>query len=410
MNGFTTRAVHGPKLRKDPSGALRPPLYESVAFEFDSAQEIEDAFTGKKPAHTYSRITNPTVEELEQRIRLLTYANGVIAVSSGMAAIADTVMALAEPGSNIVTSEHLFSHTLSLFTSTLGPWGLHTRFADMTNPFSVKEKIDANTRLIFLETITNPQLEVADVAAIVDVAKEYKIPVVIDGTMTTPYLFSSKQAGAAVEIISSTKFISGGATTVGGLIIDNGIFDWNNAPALADFSKKFGSNAFLARLRKEVYRNLGSSLSPHNAWMQILGLETLALRVSKCCQNALSLAQFLAAREEVVHVNYPGLASSPSHITAARQLPNGFGGILTFDLGNRERAYKLIDQVRLIRRATNLNDNKTLIIHPASTIFHEFSPERRERMGIPEGLIRLSVGIEEIDDLTHDITQGLETL
>lgn len=409
MNGFTTRAVHGPKLRKDPLGALRPPLYESVAFEFDSAEDIEDAFTGKKPGHTYSRITNPTVEELEQRIRLLTYANGVIAVSSGMAAIADTVMSLAEPGSNIVTSEHLFSHTLSLFTSTLGPWGLHTRFADMTNPFSVKEKIDENTRLIFLETITNPQLEVADVAAIVEVAKEFNIPVVVDGTMTTPYLFSSKQAGAAVEIISSTKFLSGGATTVGGLIIDNGTFDWSNAPTLIDFTKKFGSNAFLARLRKEVYRNLGSCLSPHNAWLQILGIETLALRVSKCCQNALTLAQFLASREEVVHVNYPGLSSSPSHITASRQLSHGFGGILTFDLGSKEAAYRCINNLRLIRRATNLNDNKTLIIHPASTIFHEFSPERRERMGITEGLIRLSVGIEESDDLLHDISQGLET-
>ena len=410
MSGFTTRSVHGSRLQRDPHGALRPPLYDSAAFEFGSSKDLELAFAGKKTAHTYSRITNPTVEELEQRIKLLSGGFGVIAVSSGMAAISNTIMALAQAGSNIVTTPHLFGHSLSLFTQTLGRWGLETRFADMTSPDSINDEIDENTALLFLETISNPQLEVADISSICAIAGRKNVPVVLDGTLTTPYLFDSKEAGAAIEVISSTKHISGGATSVGGLIIDNGIFDWSNNPQLKDQSVRFGPGAFLTRLRKDVFRNTGTCLSAHNAWLQILGLETLALRIDTSSRNALTAARFLRGEHKVLSVNYPGLETSPWHEIAARQFPRGFGSLLTFELSGKDECFAFMDSLKVIRKATNLNDNKSLIIHPASTIFAEFSLQERLTMGISDGLIRLSTGIEDSEDLINDLHNVLESL
>ncbi len=408
MNGFTTRAIHGAGFSKDTHRALRPPVYDSVAFEFESSKELELAFAGKKPAHIYSRITNPTVEELEQRIRRLSNSYGVAALSSGMAAISNTVLALAKTGSNIVTTRRLFGHTLSLFSETFGRWGLQTRFVDMTDIDSVGNTIDENTAFVFLEIISNPHLEVTDIAGICRIAAQKRVPVVLDGTLTTPYLFNSKEAGVAIEIISSTKYISGGATSVGGIIIDNGVFDWRQTPQLADLTIKFGQGAFLARLKKEVFRNMGASLSAHNAWLQILGLETLVLRINTSCQNALAVAKHLQYVNKIVSVNYPGLNTSPTHAAAVRQLKRGFGSLLTFEMESKEACFTFMDNLKIIRKATNLNDNKTLIIHPASTIFADFSPQEKNDMGIGEGLIRLSVGIEDLDDILDDITKGLE--
>ncbi len=410
MTGFSTKAVHGPGENRDPHGALRPPVYDSVAFEFASSRDLELAFAGRKPAHTYSRITNPTVDELEKRVRHLTGSLGVVAVSSGMAAITNVVLSLARSGSNIVTSRHLFGHSLSLFTRTLGEWGLETRFADMTEPDSVEELIDSSTALVFLEVISNPQLEVADIKTLCEKAAKKGVPVVLDGTLTSSYLFNSKEAGVAVEVISSTKFISGGATSLGGLIIDNGTFDWKGSVSLGGMSKQYGPGAFLMRLRKEVNRNIGGCLSAHNAWLQILGLETLPLRAEACSRNALAIAGFLGEQQRVVSVNYPGLEHSRWHATAASQFKRGFGGLVTFKLSDKEQSFVFMDSLKLIRKATNLNDNKTLIIHPASTIFADYSAQECEQMGISEGLIRLSVGIEDTDDLIDDLKQGLETV
>ncbi len=410
MNGFTTKAVHGPRLRKEPHGALRTPVYDGVAFEFDNAKDLQLAFEGKKPAHAYSRITNPTVEDFEQRIRLLSDAAGVVALSSGMAAIANTVMALAETGTNLVTSRFLFSHTLSLFTGTLRDWGLEVRFADMTNPESVEKSIDASTRLVFLEAITNPQLEVADLRKIAEAAGRRGVPVVLDGTCTTPYLLKSKSFGVAIEVLSSTKFISGGATSVGGLIVDNGLFDWSGNPRLAQLSAQFGPMALIVKLRREIYRNLGACMSPHTASLQALGLETLSLRAERACSNAMTLSRFLAGHASVKRVDFPGLETSLHHENARAQFKGRFGAILTFDLANREQCYRLMDNLRLVRRATNLNDNKTLIIHPASTIFADYSTPEKESLGVRDSMLRLSVGIEDIEDITEDLEQGLAAL
>ncbi|MCF6291249.1 MAG: PLP-dependent transferase [Desulfobacterales bacterium] len=410
MKGFATRAIHGPRLHKDPYGALRMPVYDNVAFEHDDARSIQLTFEGKKPAHAYSRISNPTVEELEQRLQLLSGGLAVLAVSSGMAAISNTILALAEAGSNIVTTRYLFGNTLSLLEKTMRPWGLEVRYVSMLDPGAIDAAIDANTRALFLESITNPQLEVADCNEISAITRKHGVPLVLDNTLTTPYLFNSRRAGVDIELLSSTKYISGGATSLGGLIIDNGTFDWSRSPRLADRVKTMGPMAFIGSLRREIFRNVGACLSPHNAYLQTLGLETLGLRIDKSCANARILAEYLEAHPKVTTVNYPGLPGSPGHQTARRQFANGHGGLLTFDLKDRDACFSLINSLRIIRRATNVNDNKTLILHPASTIFAEYSDREKLAMGVRPTMIRLSAGIEDHQDLLDELEQGLESL
>jgi O-acetylhomoserine (thiol)-lyase len=410
MKGFATKAVHGDMQTKDMHGALRMPLYDSVAFEHESAKEIQQSFEGKKPSHSYSRISNPSVEDFEQRIRLLFDALGVIAVSSGMAAIANVLLTLGQAGANIVTSRFLFGNTFSLFEKTLKPWGLEARYIDMTDVQALEKSIDENTCAVFFEVITNPQLQVADVGKIAGIAEKYKIPVILDGTLTTPYIFKSNRFGVDIEVISSTKYISGGATTVGGLIIDYGTFDWEDCARLAEDAGKFGDFTLLLKLRREVYRNLGACLAPHNACMQKLGLETLSLRIDKSCINALEIARALEKNAKVKSVNYPGLRSSQYHETAKAQFNDKFGGILTFELNNRQECFKFIDSLNIIRRATNLNDNKTLILHPATTIFCEYSEAQKREMQVSDSMLRLSAGIEDVEDIIADINQGLEKL
>ncbi len=386
------------------------PVYDSVAFEYESSKELQLAFEGKLNTHSYSRISNPTVEDFEQRVRLLSDALGVIAVSSGMAAIANVLITLAETGSNIVTTRFLFGNTLSLLGKTLKDWGLETRFVDMSEPESIERIIDDNTRVVFLEVITNPQLEVADVKKITEIAHFRRIPVIVDGTLTTPYIFKSKDFGVDIEILSSTKYISGGATSVGGVIIDNGLFDWGRCGKLKEDSTKYGNLTLLVKLRREVFRNLGSCLSPHNAYLHTLGLETMSLRIEKSCSNALETARFLEKHPVVKSVQYPGLKSSRFHEIAVAQFKDKFGGLLTFELGNRDGCYRFMDNLRIIRRATNLNDNKTLVLHPASTIFCEFSEEQKKEMGVSDSMVRLAVGIEDSEDILEDIEQALEAI
>lgn len=411
MSGFSTYAVHGSRSAAgDAHGALRSPVYDSVAFEHESAESINLAFSGRRPAHSYSRITNPTVEEFENRIKLLSGGRAVIAVSSGMAAISNIILTLAASGTNIITSKHLFGNTLSLFEKTLRPWGLETRYVSMAAPLEVAAAIDDRTRAVFLETITNPQLEVADINAIAQITSARGVPLIVDNTVTTPYLFRSGDFGANIEVLSSTKYISGGATSIGGLIIDNGNFDWSRSARLEEWAGKLGPMALLGALRREVYRNVGACLAPHHAYLHSLGLETMSLRIEKSCANALAVARFLQQHEKVTAVNYPGLDTSPYHAIAAKQFKNRYGGILTFDLQSREACFAFINRLDLLRRASNVNDNKTLILHPASTIFCEYTEKQLEEMNIRQTMIRLSVGIEDVDDIVQDLEGGLAPL
>jgi O-acetylhomoserine (thiol)-lyase len=408
MSGFTTRAVHTPFLKEDPHGALHMPVYDSVSFEFETAEEIEDAFLGKRPRHTYTRTTNPTVEHLEQKIKHITGALGVIAVSSGMAAIANTILSIARQGENLVTTRSVFGNTYSLFERTLKPWGLEARYVDFTRPETIESLIDANTRALFFETITNPQLEVADIGALATIARRHKILLIADTTVTPLYFFNSRDYGVDIEVLSSTKFVSGGATTVGGIIVDNGTYNWAQIPKLEKEAKQFGPFALLMKLKREVYRNLGACLSPHNAYLQSLGLETLALRADRSCHNTRTLAEFLSRHPKVAKVNYPGLENSPYHGVATRTFGERCGALVTFELSSKQECFTFLNRLKLLRRATNIHDNKTLALHPASTIFCEYPADLKCQMGVPETLIRLSVGIEDVEDLIGDVAQALE--
>lgn len=406
--GITTRALHCPPARKDPHGALRVPLYDAVAFEFDSADDIRLAFEGKKPAHAYSRLSNPTVEDLENRVRLMTDASAVVAFASGMAAVSNVLLTLGWSGANVVTSRRIFGNTLALFSSTMKAWGLQTRLVDATDPAAVAAAVDGDTCAVFLEAVSNPQLEVTDLAAVARALRGLGAPFVLDSTVVSPHPLHAAGTGVDLEVLSSTKAVSGGATSVGGLVLVHNGFDWGRSPKLGPRSRRFGPHTFTQALRQEVQRNFGACLSPHNAWLQVLGLETLALRVERSSANALAMARFLAGRPEVRAVSYPGLEASPFHAVAARQFGSCCGPLLTCRLAGRSECFAFLDRLRLVRRATNLADNKTLAIHPASTIFAEFPAEERAAMGVPDDLIRISAGIEDPADLLDDLASALE--
>ncbi|MEN8142885.1 MAG: PLP-dependent transferase [Thermodesulfobacteriota bacterium] len=406
VKGFSTMAIHGPASLRDSKGALRTPVYDSVAFEHESADSLRRTFEGKKLAHAYSRISNPTVTDFEQRVQLISGGVGVLAVSSGMAAISNIILTIGGAGANIVASKHMFGNTLSLLERTLKPWGLEVKYVSTDDPLEIGEAIDENTSAVFIETITNPQMDVPDCRQISEIAAAHQVPLILDNTLMTPYLFNSGDHGVNIELLSSTKYISGGATSVGGVIIDNGNFDWRNSPRLKERAQKQGSMALIAALRQEVYRNVGACLAPHNAYLQTLGLETMSLRIEKSCANTQALAGYLEAHPRIKGVNYPGLMSSPYHEIADRQFGGRYGGVLTFDLETEQQCFAFTDALQLIRRATNINDNKTLVIHPSSTIFAEYTDEEKLEMGVRPTMLRLSVGIEDHEDLIADLEEG----
>jgi len=292
----------------------------------------------------------------------------------------------------------------------LKPWGLETKYADLNDISSLNSLIDEKTTAIIFETITNPKLEVIDIAAVSRIARENKILLIADSTATPPGFTDLKKFGVDIEVLSSSKFLSGGGTSVGGLIIDHGTYDWADNPKLTGDAKKYGEYTLVTKLKREVFRNLGASLSPHNAYLQTLGLETFLLRAKKSCANSLAIARHLENNPKVKKVDYPGLKSSKYYGTAKQQFGNLSGALLTFDLDSREKCFAFINRVQTIRRATNFNDNKTLILHPASTIFCEYSTELKAEMGVRDEMIRLAVGIEDLDDLIDDIDLGLEAV
>lgn len=386
-----TKAIHGKFPAKDAFGSLSMPVYHTCAYEFDNADDMADAFCGRVLVPDYSRVMNPTVMFYEDKVKALTGAADVIAFSSGMAAISNTMMALAASGKNIVTSRHLFGNTFSLFTSTLKRFGVETRLCDLTDLTKVEAAVDENTCCLFLEIITNPQMEVADLKALAEIAHRKGAPLVADTTMIPFTEFSARDMGVDIEIVSSTKYLSGGATSLGGLIIDYG--------TAKDFNR---------RIRFELLFNFGAYMTPHAAYMQTLGLETLDARYRVQAANALELARKLTTLPEILRVNYTGLEDNPFHEISRRQFGKTAGGMITIDLADEKACKKFINNLKLIKRATNLFDNKTLGIHPASTIFGNFTPEERKAMDVLDTTIRLSVGLEDVDDLFEDIRQALE--
>ncbi|HEX7585717.1 MAG TPA: aminotransferase class I/II-fold pyridoxal phosphate-dependent enzyme, partial [Prolixibacteraceae bacterium] len=340
MKSFTTRSLNVPFPKKDPHNALAMPIYESVAFDFASAEDIAANFRGELPAHTYSRTSNPTVEYFETKVKSLTGAHQVLALSSGMSAISATMMAICKQGDNIISGNHLFGHTVALLEDSLSAYGLETRFVDTSTSELIEPLIDENTRAIYFETVTNPQLEIADISRLAEIANAHGILLIADSTITPPSVFSSKSLGVHVEVMSTTKFISGGATSFGGVIIDNGLYDWNKNPNCLTFSKKFGKDAFIARLRKNYYRNLGMPMTAHTANYMIAGLDILELRVERCYQNCMKLGEFFQQNSKVKRVDYPGLKDSAYYDLAIKQFGGVPGTVMTFDLESQEACFR----------------------------------------------------------------------
>ena len=386
-----TQAIHSRFQTKDAYGSLAMPVYHTAAYEFDNATEMADAFCGKTDVPDYSRVTNPTVTYFENKVKAMCNAHGVIAVSSGMAAISNTLICLTAAGKNIVTSRHLFGNTYSLIAGTMMRFGVKPHLTDLTNLKEVENAIDNDTACIFMEIITNPQMEVADIAALAEIAHKKGIPLVADTTMIPFTQFDAHSLGVDIEVVSSTKYLSGGATSIGGLVIDYG-----TTPNFTD------------RMRKELLMNLGAYMTPHVAYMQNLGLETLDARYRVQADNALRVAQALKNVEQIKRVNYIGLEDNPFYELSRRQFGKTSGAMLTIDLDSQEACFDFINRLQVVRRATNLFDNKTLAIHPASTIFGNFTPRQRQKMDVLDTTIRLSIGLEAAEDIIEDIVRSVE--
>ena len=392
--------------QKDVHGSISMPVYATAAFEFETAEEMEDAFLGKSGKHTYSRISNPTVEAFEARVQAASGAKNVMAVASGMAAISGVFMTIASAGSNIVTSPHLFGNTFSLFLFTLKEFGVEVRFCNLLDIREVEKQIDENTCAVFTEIITNPHMEVADLAALAKVAHQKNVPLVADSTLVPWTSFKASDFGVDIEVVSSTKYISGGATSIGGLILDYQTFDWSQSNKLKSLAEKTGERAFQVKFRGEISRNMGAIMSPQTAFLQNLGLETMDLRFREAGRNCLELSRFLQELPKVKQVNYNGLPSNSFYEISKKQFGDYPGAMLTFCLEDRAACFTFINRLKIIRRATNLFDNKSLIIHPESTIYGTLSPEYKKMVEVPDNMLRLSVGLENINDLKADIMQA----
>ena len=386
-----TIAINTPFVRPDVYGSLAVPIYNNVAFEFQDAQEMADAFCNRIKAPDYARVENPTVTQFEQRVKALTGAQHVTAFNSGMAAISNALLSVTEHQKNIVSSHHLFGNTLALISSTLPRFGVEPRLRDLTNIEEVEKAIDNNTCCVFLEVLTNPQLEVANLQAITEIAHRKGVPVIADSTLIPFTETNLKALGVDVEVVASTKYISGGGTSLGGLIIDYGTFPKINQ-----------------RVKYELLFNLGAYMSPQAAYMQTLGLETLDVRYHRQAASALQLAKDLKEIVAIKRVNYVGLSDNPYHALAQQQFGKTAGAMLTIDLESKERCFHFLNRLKLIHRATNLFDNRSLAIHPASTIFGNFTQQQLEQMDVRDTTIRLSIGLEAPEDLILDIQQALQ--
>lgn len=386
-----TEAIHTRFPEPDAYGSLSMPVYHTAAYEFENADIMADAFCMRKLMPDYSRVMNPTVMFFEDKVKALTGAADVIALNSGMAAISNTMLAVAAAGKNIVTSRHLFGNTYALLNVTLKRFGVQTRLCDLTDTDSVAQAVDNDTCAIFLEIITNPQMEVADLRALSAIARRHNIPLIADTTLIPFTEFSARELGVDIEVVSSTKYLSGGATSLGGLVIDYGT-----------------AEGFGHRMRTEMLFNAGAYMTPHAAYMQTIGLETLDARYRVQSSSALALARRLRTLPAIKRVNCIGLEENPYHDLARSQFGPTAGAMITIDLESADACARFIDRLKLIRRATNLFDNKSLAIHPASTIFGLFTAEERRSMDVLDTTIRLSIGLEDPDDLFADIEQALE--
>ena len=405
--GFTTTILHSDRQKPIEHGSLHKPIHTAVAYGYRDARELAEVFQGKKPGYRYGRQGNPTVSALEEKITRMEDGFATLCFSTGMAAIGAVVQALLRAGDHVVSSSFLFGNTNSLW-QTVNLQGMPVSFVDATDVANVEKVITPATRMVFVETIANPRTQIADLARIGELCRERGILYVVDNTMTSPYLFRPKHVGASLVLNALTKSIGGHGNALGGSLTDTGLFDWARYPNIAENYKRFAPAQWgMAQLRAKALRDFGGALGPEAAHHLAVGSETMALRIERESSSALALANMLDADERVAAVYYPGLPLHPQH-SLATELFRAYGGLLSFELKPGVDCFDYLNRLQLAIPASNLGDTRTLVIPVAHTIYHEMGPERRASMGISESLIRVSVGIEDTDDLLNDFRQALD--
>ena len=417
---FETLQQHAGQVPDPVTGARAVPIYQTTSYVFKDAQEAEDRFALRKPGYIYGRLTNPTQDVLEKRLAALEGGTAGLAVASGAAAVTYSILNIAGAGDEIVAASTLYGGTYELFTDTLPQLGIMTHFVDPDHPEEIEKAITPKTKAVYIETLGNPAINIPDFDLIRDIAHAKNLPVLVDNTFATPYLFRPLEHGLDVSIHSTTKFIGGHGTTLGGAIIENGEFNWNQPERYPHFAKPDASYhginfatdipgaGFVTRIRAKVLRDTGAAISPISAWFFIQGLETLSLRVERHVYNATKVAEYLEAHPKVAKVNYPGLKSSPYHKLQEKYLPKGAGSIFSIELKDGfEAARKFIDNLEIFSDLANVGDSKSFVVHPASTTHQQLDEAAQKAAGITPGTVRISVGIENVDDLLNDLEQAL---
>jgi O-acetylhomoserine (thiol)-lyase len=405
--GFTTTTLHSDRRKAIEHGSLHKPIHTSVTFGYEDARELATVFQGKQPGYRYGRQGNPTVSALEDKVTLMEDGRATICFATGMAAIGALVQALLREGDQVVSSSFLFGNTNSLW-QTASLQGIAVAMVDATDVKNVEAAITPATRLVFVETIANPRTQVADLARIGKLCAERGILYVVDNTMTSPYLFRPKTVGAGIVINALTKSIGGHGNALGGALTDTGVYDWSRFPNILDTYKRYPAAQWgMAQIRAKSLRDFGASLGPEAAHHLSVGSETMALRMDRECANALAVAQMLEADDRVAAVYYPGLKSHPQHAIST-ELFRAYGSLFSFELKDSIDCFDYLNRLNLAVSASNLGDTRTLVIPVAHTIFYEMGQERRASMGIAESLIRVSIGIEDTDDLVEDFRQALD--
>jgi O-acetylhomoserine (thiol)-lyase len=422
---FETLSVHAGYSPDPTTKAVAVPIYQTVAYAFDSAQHGADLFDLKVPGNIYTRIMNPTQDVLEQRLAALEGGIAALALASGQAAVTYAVLTITEAGDNIVASSALYGGTYNLFAHTLPQYGIETRFADYRKPESFEPLIDSRTKAVFVESLGNPQGNITDLERVAEVAHRHGVPLIVDNTVPTPYLSRPFKHGADIVVHSLTKYLGGHGTSVGGAIVDSGKFPWAehkerfrrlNEPDVSYhgvvYTEALGPAAYIGRARVVPLRNTGAAISPFNAFLILQGIETLSLRMDRICENTLTIARYLKKHDKVAWTNYAGLEDHPDHALVKRYLSGKASGLLTFGLKGpvgrgRERGARFLDALQLFTRLVNIGDVRSLATHPASTTHRQLTPLELEKAGVSEDTVRLSVGVEHIDDLLADLGGAL---
>ena len=420
---FETLQLHAGQVVDATSKSRAVPIYQTTSFVFEDTQEGAELFALQKAGNIYTRITNPTTSAFEERIAALEGGVGALATASGMAAITYTILALAHAGDHVVAASTIYGGTFNLLKETLPRYGITTTFVDIDNLEEVEAAIKDNTKLILIETLGNPVINIPDIEKIAEIAHKHQIPLVADNTFATPYLINVFSHGVDIAVHSATKFIGGHGTTIGGVIVDSGKFDWaasGKFPQLVDedpsyhnisYTRDVGAAAFIVAARVQLLRDMGAALSPFNSFLLLQGLETLSLRVERHVQNAEKIVDFLVNHPKVEKVNYPKLPDSPYHALAEKYLPKGVGSIFTFHVkGGEAEARKVIDNLEIFSNLANVADAKSLVVHPATTTHAQLSDSDLEAAGVTKNQIRLSIGLENVDDLIEDLRLALEKI